>query len=901
MLTAAGKTTEVRVRGSVKSNYRTAYDILVRPRQSRLPLEKRLGLVRNNYLSGLFGGITVEQWRRIESLPGVSVAAPVANIGFVLPHSYGVVSMNDVLTDDAVQLYRIRYTAVAHDGTSRYPLNTDYVYYTRNGRFAPVTSDANLGYQELVGRRDEAVTVCPRHPLASASGPFSPYAWRLCYSARSPGRGSDENAPGRILSSTGIAFPILISAIDPVQEAKLLNLKKTVVSGRYFRRDEGPRLQLLPRDRDVPYKTYHRLVPVLASTRTYVDEHVEARVERLTIPARTDVPRVLASPRGDAFLSALRGHDVAVRAIRASRIYDSVASGGWGTTPGSKALSMSYWTASPTKYRLMRHAHLAPEVVDNPLSVWRATPVPGQTLAYQQQIPPANRDVQFRRLHPRIGSIYFNSYEVPGARVFQTPVMNIVGRYDPEKLPGFSPLSQVPLETYYPPELLPADAASKDALHGKPLLPSENIGDYVAQPPLFLTTIQGMQPFLNSRYYAGASNKAPISVIRVRVKGVAGPDSLSQARIRLVATEIHDRTGLQVDITAGSSPRTLLVRLPKGNFGRPPLLLKEGWSKKGVSLSFLKALDRKRLGLLSLVLVSCLFFLANGAFASVRGRRTEIGTLLCLGWPRRSIFAVVLAELLFVSLLAGLVGAALAYAAATAIGLDITLLRALLVVPLAVCLALLAGVIPAWRAAQAVPLDAVRPAVAVGRVRQRVRGYASLALSNVRRMPARSLVGVGALFIGVAALTLLLAVNEAFQGELVGTLLGNAISFQVRGLDFLAVALIVLLACLSLADVLYLNLRERAAELMTLRTVGWSDAELGRVIAGEALALGLLGSVPGALLGLLIGKQLGVGTAALALGALAGVVGGLLVALLASLLPLARLRSLTAPAVLAEE
>jgi len=104
-----------------------------------------------------------------------------------------------------------------------------------------------------------------------------------------------------------------------------------------------------------------------------------------------------------------------------------------------------------------------------------------------------------------------------------------------------------------------------------------------------------------------------------------------------------------------------------------------------------------------------------------------------------------------------------------------------------------------------------------------------------------------------------------------------------------------------LADVLYLNLRERAAELMTLRTVGWSDAELGRVIAGEALALGLLGSVPGALLGLLIGKQLGVGTAALALGALAGVVGGLLVALLASLLPLARLRSLTAPAVLAEE
>lgn len=126
-------------------------------------------------------------------------------------------------------------------------------------------------------------------------------------------------------------------------------------------------------------------------------------------------------------------------------------------------------------------------------------------------------------------------------------------------------------------------------------------------------------------------------------------------------------------------------------------------------------------------------------------------------------------------------------------------------------------------------------------------------------MPARSLVGTAGLFVGVGALTLLLAINQAFHGQLVGTLLGEAISFRVRGLDFVVVGLIIALAALSLADVLSLNLGERAAEFITLRTVGWSDRQLGGVMAGEARVLGGLGSVPGALLGLLVGAQLGAG------------------------------------------
>jgi hypothetical protein len=60
LLAAAGWTTEIRVRGSVQSNYGTAYDVLVRPRGNQLPLEREQGLVRrNNYLRGLVRGVAL--------------------------------------------------------------------------------------------------------------------------------------------------------------------------------------------------------------------------------------------------------------------------------------------------------------------------------------------------------------------------------------------------------------------------------------------------------------------------------------------------------------------------------------------------------------------------------------------------------------------------------------------------------------------------------------------------------------------------------------------------------------------------------------------------------------------------------------------------------------------------
>ena len=175
-------------------------------------------------------------------------------------------------------------------------------------------------------------------------------------------------------------------------------------------------------------------------------------------------------------------------------------------------------------------------------------------------------------------------------------------------------------------------------------------------------------------------------------------------------------------------------------------------------------------------------------------------------------------------------------------------------------------------------------------------------MTNLARAPGRTLLGALSLAVGVCALTLLLAVTLAFRGTVVGTLLGEAVSVQVRGVDYLAAAVTVVLGAAVVADVLYLNVRDRSAEFATLRAVGWREGPLARLVALEGVGMGLLGSVVGAGAGLALAAAFaGTLRPALVTTAAAGIAAGTLVAAAAVLLPVAMLRRLPTARALAEE
>src|SRR4051794_11099135 len=98
LLTSSARTSSLHIQGTIKTNFRPAYDILVRPRGSKTVLERQQGLVPPNYLSGIFGGITLKQWREVLQMRGVAVAAPIANIGYILPLGYPQVPLQSYVT-----------------------------------------------------------------------------------------------------------------------------------------------------------------------------------------------------------------------------------------------------------------------------------------------------------------------------------------------------------------------------------------------------------------------------------------------------------------------------------------------------------------------------------------------------------------------------------------------------------------------------------------------------------------------------------------------------------------------------------------------------------------------------------------------------------------------------------
>jgi hypothetical protein len=903
VLSGSATTAHVRTTGTVQANYRAAYDVLVRPKASRTGLEESRGLVRPNYLSGLFGGITDTQLARVRAVRNVEVAAPIAMLGF----SYAVVEQEVDLTaaldpTATQQMFRLTPSWIADRGLTVIDDAPQYVYVTRNALYpervivgvhppGPVYEDGtalparpfpNCHYTVLEVHSDgRKVPLCAAGLVPDADGTTAVertglHFWQV---GRDGGftdpLGLPRRAEDRLVVRVSWKVMVLAAAVDPAAEAALVGLDHAVVSGRYLRSDDRSAVRD-PGTHVEGYDLRHLGVPALVANTSYVDEQVQVSVRRMDTAAAAALPGREFTESVSA-LAKLPAHPVGAP-IRSQGQPPLIAAGA--------DLGLLYQPGTPT-YQVDDAGRLRPQPVPADPRGWRVALDGGGESTTK---PPVYAfDVGFRPVSPpRAGLLSAANY----------PRAEAVGVFDPDRLRGFSPLSAVPLETYQPPRLPGADRRSQQMLGDRPLLPTSSPTGYLSTPPLVLTNLDSLAHVPLPAQQQGA----PLSAIRVRVAGVTGLDQVSQERVRLVAGDIAAATGLDVDIVVGSSPSPQPVVLHAGRYGRPELTLTEMWSRKGVAVAIIAAADHKSLVLSGLVLLVCVLFLGNAVAAAVRDRRRELAVLACLGWPAGRLAAAILGEVAIVGLTAGIVAAGVAVPLAHAAGMSISLWRAALAIPIGLGIALLAAVVPALSAARATPAAAIAPAVRpVGRGRHH-RTLFGRAVSNLSRVPGRTLLGVLALAVGVCALTMLIAVLVVFHNDVVGTLLGSAVAVRIRSVDVFAAVATVLLGVFAVGDVLYINVRERAAELAALWAGGWTDGSLLRLIAYEGLGIGILGGLVGATAGLLgIAQFVGRLTPGLFVLALVVAVGAPAVACLAAVVPAFALRRLPLAALLAEE
>ncbi len=824
VLTGSASTARLVTTGTVNSNFHTAYDVLVRPAGSRTAQEVATGRVRPNYLSGTFGGISLEQLRTIRAVSGVDVAAPVAMIGEVFQTVDMTVDVTGAIDGTGPSVFRFASSVLTMGGSGRTSGLSGYVYIDDGVR---VAFDGGQPHGVRAGSPSSApVTVCPATPVGQS--PFEPTG---LYSAQCWDRLSGQGGlgwpvgAGRVAVVVPVSLPVIVAAVDPEAENALTGLAGAVTSGQPLRSG------------DVPSSDGTQIaVPVLASSTSFVDETTQVRVEKL--------PRSIAqSIRGGVDFATVRslvraatGTPVMTTSFTAAQAQELWLRGG-RRTGGGRIYPRLMFQPSTVTFATSA-AGLTPQVTHLDASIWANHSISNEPWV---NVPVTASDTGYRTITA-----------IPATEGLHVGLVK-VGTFDPARARAQSDLAEVPLETYQPPTADPADTASAALLRG-PLRPDSNPAGYLQSPPLLLTTLAALPLFADPNNFiqppGTLASRAPLSAIRVRVAGVTGADEVSRERIRLVADQISAATGLDVDVTAGSSPAPVTVGLPPTLHGTPALAITERWAQKGVATAIITAIDTKSLALFLLILATTALVVAIAAHAAIRSRRVELGILSALGWRPATIVREVATELLILSGLAGSLGALLAWPLGALLGAEVPPWRALLAIPAAFTLAFTAGIGPARLAARTTPAPVVTAIVSQrpSRRARRLRGTMSLAIAFLARRPGRALAACSSLALGVGALGILSGVLTGFQGAVVGTVLGNAVSLQVRGADIVAAVLLTMIGIGGLVDVLYLDLREQAPAYAALQACGWRDRTLRRLVIQQASLIAAAGALIGAAL-----------------------------------------------------
>ena len=577
LLSATTQTTVIQARQIINKNWRPSYDLVVLPSQANLPSGQT---VPADFLEGYNGGISVQQYEQIKSLPDIAVAAPIAFLGYALSP---VPALNFAPHALAPGYYREDLTLTAFNGHQHIIERHESLIY---GVFTTCAITSETGAAESLMQQNVVVGTC----------------------------GAGSAAPTEFPSLDDGTF--LFAAIDPAEEEQLLHLNPHAIEGRMLTNQDGLTLAKNLTGNFGAQSDY--TVPLLINRSLPGNIALDATLTRLGGPL--DPQQVLDSG-GYSYLVHLPHQQTmfqgSVPLVQNNPQAFSDAALTWNgqtwqpekygsSTGGGNNLQFLY-TPSGLTYRPVAAPDgqvgytLVPSQSQSPASVLSTLHlIQGNTALPSDK---QGAEVYFRDLHAM--HTLTDTPDSPSSSVEYYP--NIIGQFDGSTLSAQfnNVLNWLPENTYAsPPAVLRYDTQGHPV---KPttLLPTTNPAGYLLQPPLALTTLKAAQQIVGNRL---------ISVIRVRLTSNVTPDDAGWKRVSQVAQEIHQRTGLQVFITLGSSPAPTLVYIPglkKGQDGStkdiPPVgWVQERWIAIGAGIVYLNQLGETQLLLLGAVLLVCL-------------------------------------------------------------------------------------------------------------------------------------------------------------------------------------------------------------------------------------------------------------------------------------------------------
>jgi len=344
-------------------------------------------------------------------------------------------------------------------------------------------------------------------------------------------------------------------AIDPESEAKLVGLSDALQKGRYLSPGPVP-VEKISFGAKMTADAYQ--IPLLINEQTPIPLSVKITEEELDLPPDlTDSIRLLSTPitekdiplknKIDEELMRLPAANKITKQIELTKYLKAFQTTGIDIDP--------QWEISTTSQGLQRIAP-ATEFYTTRGIRYKAAQDDDSLIFYPEPAGTRDGQVQFHDLQVKGKPAVQLAEE--GKSVFQFNPIGTVSFQGPKQ----NELAKSPLGIYGSEEML-----LESDINGNKLSEPVKLHPTITPGTVQLPAAHGFTTLEAAKIIEG---DRPIDVIRVRVAGVTRFDEKGQAKIRQVAEDIVARTGLHVDIIAGTSMQEVRLNIP-GYKDVPPL------------------------------------------------------------------------------------------------------------------------------------------------------------------------------------------------------------------------------------------------------------------------------------------------------------------------------------------
>ncbi|MCM3690714.1 FtsX-like permease family protein [Neobacillus niacini] len=787
-LIGLSETNKGTVINSLQKKWAASYDIVVRPKETKSITEEN-NLFDPNYLSGISGGISVEDYEKIKNIQDVDIAAPISMIGFT---GYGVIFKSLDIKEPGI--YRVTNTSTDHNGLEE-GKEIEEFYFSRGIHEEPD--------QEVVDK----------------------YGF-VGFSAL-----SDYTR-------------VLLAAIDPVEEARLVGLDQAMVplegEKNYFSEsDIVSSIDLSKSPGPIKINAMETTFPVILSNRSFINQTINFKIEKLDIPYKEVSEKQKALEEiekngGAKYLKTFPATNTESFTYNSDEAHRVMIENflGIDTKTGKKKpmdeeLVVDYRSILGEKTGPLTYKTITSPFPDRWTNAFEVIPYKGESIVKEVST--------------------YRKPQITEKSLLKNPRLNpiFIGFFDPGKLNILQdPENELPMETYKAPIAnLVLNEKGEPLNPPRSINPTSNMYGFMLQSPSMLTTIEAAQQILG---------ESPISAIRIKVKGVEGLGDESQDKLESVASEIERITGLKTDITLGSSPQPLLINIPKVNSDESLGWIEQPWIKIGASINIFNETKVGYTGIILCNILVAIIYVFSTSLVSFLSRKQEFAVLLAIGWKPKQLKKLLLVE----SLLIGAIITVITLLAQLGFSFsgNFSIIDSLLLTVFVMMIYLIGPLFP-MRLINKIHPSQVMRAGEISVTAKRVfgtHGLWSIVLNSVLGRLPRNAASILAIALPTSLLILFIYVTFRLKGVLYTSWLGQYVSMEVGTQHYIAVAVSLLISILTTSEILYQNINERRNEISLLKALGWKNKHVRSMVLLEGAVIGLIGGVIGGILSLLI-------------------------------------------------